>query len=109
MHVMYALVPATVDADARRYTLRQPLVGWRRCAKDMHDQNGLLDTRLTSLRAPTSIAAVGLDGILSENSLTSSQKRQTSKKARTNVEKTKDERQKYQCEEHRKIVFLQAK
>jgi len=61
-----------------QYTLRQPLVGWRRCAKNMHDPNGLLDTRSASLRA--SIAAVGLEGILSEVFLASSQKRRTSQK-----------------------------
>ena len=63
----------------RPYTLRQPLVGWRRCAKFMHDPNGLLDTRSASPRAPVSIAAVGLVGILSEASSASSQKRRTSK------------------------------
>jgi len=75
MNVMHALVPAAADADARRYTLRQPLVGWRWCAKNMHDPNGLLDTRSASPRTPASIAAVGLHGILSETSSASSQKR----------------------------------
>jgi len=64
----------------RRYTLRQPLVGWRRCAKNMHDPSSLLDTRSASPRAPASIAAFGLEGILSEASSASSQKRRTSKK-----------------------------
>jgi len=85
MHVMHALVPAAADADARRYTLRQ-LVGWRWCAKNMHDPNGLLDTLSASPRTPASIAAVGLHGILSEASSASS--RRMSKKPRTNVEKT---------------------
>jgi len=57
----------------------------------MHDPNGLLDTRSATPRARASIAAVSLEGILSEAS-----------SALSNVEKT-------QCEEHRKIVFLQAK
>jgi len=48
------------------------LVGWRRCAKNMHDPKGLLDTRSASPRAPASIAAVGLEGILSEASSASS-------------------------------------
>jgi len=65
---------------ARRYTLRQPLVGWRRCAKNTHDPKGLIDTRLASPRAPASIAAVGLQGNLSEASSASSQKRRTSKR-----------------------------
>ena len=65
----------------RRYTLRQPLVGWRRCAKNMHDPKGLLETRSASPRAPASIAAaVSLEGILSEASSASLQKRRTSKK-----------------------------
>jgi len=59
----------------------------------MHDPNGLLDTRSASPRAPASIAAVDLEGILSEASSASSQKQRTST----------------QSEEHRKIVFLQAK
>jgi len=42
----------------RRYTLRQPLVGWRRCAKNTHDPKGLFDTRSGSPRGPASIAAV---------------------------------------------------
>jgi len=46
----------------------------------MHDPNGLLDTRSASPRAPASIDAVGLEGILSEASSASSQKRRTSKK-----------------------------
>jgi len=72
-----------------RYTLRQPLVGWRRCAKNMHDSNSLLDTRSASPRAPASIAAVSLEGILSEASSVSSQKRRTSKKPNAkNIEKS---------------------
>jgi len=65
----------------RRYTLWQPLVGLCRCAKNTHDLNGLLDTRSASPLAPASIAAVGLEGILSEASSesASSQKRRTSK------------------------------
>jgi len=55
----------------------------------MHDPQSLLDTRSGSPRAPFSIAAVGLEGILSETSSASSQKRRTSKKPRRNVEKTK--------------------
>jgi len=43
----------------------------------MHDLNGLLDTRSASPRAAASIAAVGLEGILSKSSSSSSQKRQT--------------------------------
>jgi len=62
----------------RRYTLRQPLVSWRWCAENMHDPKGLLDTRSASPRAPASIAAVGLEGILSEASSALSQKRRTS-------------------------------
>jgi len=75
---MHAPVPAAAEAAARQarpYTLRQPLVSWRRCAKNMHDPKGLLDTRLASPRAPVSIAAIGLQGILSEASSASSQKR----------------------------------
>ena len=63
----------------RLYALRQPLVGWCQCAKNMHDPNGLLDTRSASPRAPASIAAVGLEDVLSEASTASSQKRRTSK------------------------------
>jgi len=78
----------------RPYTLRQPLVGWRRCAKFMHDPNGLLDTRSASPRAPVSIAAVGLVGILSEASSASSQKRRTSKQLNVkNIEKSCSYRQ----------------
>jgi len=77
MHVMHAPVPAAAEAVAKQTVLRQPLVGWRRCTKDVHDPNGLLDTRSASPRAPVSIAAVGLEGILSEASLASSQKRRT--------------------------------
>ena len=79
MHVMHAPVPAAA-------ALRQPLVGWRRCAKNMHDPKGLLDTRSASPRAPASIAAVGLEGILSEASSASSR---TSKNPNArNIEKS---------------------
>ena len=78
----------------RRYALRQPLVRWRQCAKNMHIPNGLIDTSIdtpsASPRAPAYIAAVGLQGILSETSSASSQKRRMS-----NVGKT-------QSQEHRK-------
>jgi len=78
----------------RPHTLRQPLVGWRRCAKNMHDPKGLLHTRSASPRAPVSIAAFGLEGILSETSSASSQKRRTSKKPNaTNTEKSCSYRQ----------------
>ena len=50
----------------RQYTLRQTLVGWRQCAKNMHNLKGLLDTRSASPRSPASIAAVSLEGILSQ-------------------------------------------
>jgi len=73
----------------RRYTLEHPLVGWRSCAKNMHDPNGLLDTRSESPRAPASIADVGLKGILSEASSESSQKQRTSKKTNAkNIKKS---------------------
>jgi len=78
----------------RRYALRQPQVGWRRCAKNMHDSNGLLNMRSASPRAPASIAAVGLEGILSEASSASSQKRRTSKNPKAkNIEKSCSYRQ----------------
>ena len=83
MHVMHAPVRAAAESASG-----QTLVGWRRCAKNMHDPKGLLDTRSASPRAPASIAAVGLQGILNEASSASSQKRRTLKKPRTNVEKT---------------------
>jgi len=78
----------------RRYALRQPLVGWRRCAKNMHDAKGLVDTRIKAFGKPACACFnchVVLKGILSEASSEA-----------TNVEKT-------QGEEHQKIVFLQAK
>jgi len=100
MHVMHALVPGAADAYHRRYTLLQPLVGMRRCAKNMHDPNGLLDTRSASPCALASIAAVGLHGILSEASSASSQKRRTAKNERRSLKKPM---------KHRKIVFVQAK
>ena len=89
MHVIHALVPAVAEAATRqRYALQQPLVGWRRCAKNMHNPNDLLDTRSASPRAPASIAAVGLEGILSEASAASSQKRRTPKNPKAkNIEK----------------------
>jgi len=68
-------------------------VGWRWCTKNMHDPNGLLDTRSANPREPASITAVGLDGILSEVSSTSSQKRRTSKNPRTNVKKPNAKRE----------------
>jgi len=77
-----------------QYALRQPRVGWRQCAKNMHDPNGLLNTRSASPRAPASIAVVGLEGILSEAALALSQKRQTSKKPKAkNIEKSCSYRQ----------------
>jgi len=90
MHVMQAPAPASADAaSSHTVSLQQPLVGWRRCAKNMHDPNGLLDTRSASPRAPVSISAVGLEGILSEASSASSQKRQTSKTPNAkNIEKS---------------------
>jgi len=55
----------------------------------MHDPKGLLNTRSASPRAPASIAAVSLEGILSEASSALSQKRQTSKKPNAkNIEKS---------------------
>jgi len=93
MHVMHAPVPAGVQLG-RRYALRQPLVGWRRCAKNTHDPNGLFDTRSASPRAPASIAAVSLEGILSEASSALSQKRRTSKNPKAqNIEKSCSYRQ----------------
>jgi len=82
----------------RRYTLRQPLVRWHQCAKNMHNPNGLndtsIDTRSASSRAPAYIAAVGFEGILSETSSASSQKRRTSKKPKAkNIEKSCSYRQ----------------
>ena len=78
MHVMHAPVPAAAEAAAM-HTMRQPLVGWRRCTKNMHDPNVLLDTRSASPREPASIAAVSA----------SSQKRRTSKKPNAkNIEKS---------------------
>jgi len=78
----------------RGYTLRQPLVGWRRCAKNMHDPKGFFDTRSASPHAPASIAVVGLEGILSEASSASSQKRRTSKNPNArNIEKSCSYRQ----------------
>jgi len=86
--------PLRVLPLVRQYTLRQPLVGWRRCTKNMYDPNGLRDTRSASPRAPASIAAVGLEGILSEVSPASSQKRRTSKKPNAkNIEKSCSYRQ----------------
>jgi len=52
---------------------------WRWCAKNMHDPNGLLDSRSASPRAPASIAAVGLEGILSEASSRSDERRKPPK------------------------------
>jgi len=42
-----------------RYALRQPLVGWRQCTKNMHNLNGLIDTRSASpnlLELPLSVS-----------------------------------------------------
>ena len=56
----------------------------------MHDPKGLLDTRSASPRAPASISAVGLEGILSEAASASSQKRRTSTKPNAkNMEKSR--------------------
>jgi len=78
----------------RQYPLQQPLVGWRQCAKNMHNPNGLIDTRSVSLRALAQIAAVSLEGILSEASSALSQKRRTSKKPKAkNIEKSCSYRQ----------------
>ena len=92
MHVMHALVPAAADV-ADSHTVH-PVVaaGGLALVRKKHAQSeGLLDTRSASPLVPASIAAVGLEGILSESSSEA-----------TNIEKS-------QCEEHRKIVFLQAK
>jgi len=64
----------------------------------MHNPNGLndtsIDTRSASSRAPAYIAAVGFEGILSETSSASSQKRRTSKKPKAkNIEKSCSYRQ----------------
>jgi len=40
----------------------------------MHNLNGLIDTRSASLRVISEIAAISLEGILSETSSASSQK-----------------------------------
>jgi len=90
----------------RQYALRQPLVGWRWCAKNMHDPHSLLDTRSASPRARASIAAVGLEGILSEVSSALSQKRRTSKEPNAkNIGKSCSYRQK----EHVPPAFKQYK
>jgi len=69
-------------------------VGWCRCAKNIHDPNGLLDTRSASPHVPVSMDAVGLEGILSETSSASSQKRRTSEKPNAkNIEKSCSYRQ----------------
>jgi len=79
MHIMHAPVPAAAGTAVRQTARHaEDNCGWSRCAKNMHDR--ILDMRLASPRAPASIAAVGLEGILSETSSPSSQKRQTSKK-----------------------------
>ena len=78
----------------RRYALQQPLVGWRQCAKNMHNPNGLIHTRIgkpacTCLKCrcrPRRYFERSFFGIVKEA---------------TNVEKT-------QSKEYRKIVFLQA-
>jgi len=55
----------------------------------MHDPNGLLDTRSANPLVPSSITAVGLEGILSEDSSTSSHIQRTSKKSNAkNIEKS---------------------
>jgi len=51
----------------------------------MHDPNSLLDTRSASPRAPASIAAVGLEGILSETSSASSQVEKTQSKEHVGI------------------------
>jgi len=74
---MHAMVPAAAEVAPRQTVQPAAAAGglaWRRCAKNMHDPNGLLDTHLASPRAPASIAAVSLKGILSEASLALSQR-----------------------------------
>jgi len=89
MYVMNAPVPVAAEAVARQKV--HPAVTAGGLAKNMHDPNGLLDTRSASPRAPALIAAVCLEGILSETSLVSSR---TSKKPNAkNIEKSCSNRQ----------------
>jgi len=89
MYVMNAPVPVAAEAVARQKV--HPAVTVGRLAKNMPDPNGLLDTRSASPRAPALIAAVCLEGILSEVSLASSR---TSKKPNAkNIEKSCSNRQ----------------
>ena len=64
MYVMNAPVPVAAEAVARQKV--HPAVTAGGLAKNMHDPNGLLDTRSASPRAPALIAAVCLEGILAK-------------------------------------------
>jgi len=63
---MHAPVPAAAEAVARQTVHPAAAAGGLAPVREnMHDPNGLLDTRSVSPRAPASIAAVSLEGILS--------------------------------------------
>jgi len=53
--------------------------GWHRCVRDMQGPNGLNDARSTSPRPHVLVAAVGLQGILSEASSSLSPQRSDAK------------------------------
>jgi len=90
MHVMHAPVPAAVEITSRLTVHPAAAAGGLAQVREKHARSKEPScTRSGSPRAPASIAAVGLEGILSEVSSASSQKRRTSKKPRTNVEKIK--------------------